>query len=271
MKEDLRVSVIQMEARCGETECNLRRIAFFAAQARHRGAALACFPECALTGYSPKNAGALALPADGKECRYLEGLARLHAITLLVGMIERGRGKPYLTQMVFGPRGLIGRYRKTHLGAREREYFAPGDVGPVFHTPKADIGVELCWDAHFPGLSFALSRKGAEILFVPHAAPQRAGARETIWNRYLPARAYDNRVYLCACNLCGENGQGTQFGGGLLIAGPDGEIMAQRYSPTAGMLTATLPADRLNRYRADGDGEMESRCFPAFARVELYD
>ena len=27
MKEDLRVSVIQMEARCGETERNLRRIA----------------------------------------------------------------------------------------------------------------------------------------------------------------------------------------------------------------------------------------------------
>ena len=47
--------------------------------------------------------------------------------------------------------------------------------------------------------------------------------------------------------------------------------MAQRYSPTAGMLTATLSADRLNRYRADGDGEMESRFFPAFARVELYD
>lgn len=271
MKEDLRVSVVQMEARCGETERNLRRIAFFTAQTRHRGSAIVCFPECALTGYSPKNARALALPADGKECRYLESLARLHAVTLLVGMIERGREETYLTQMVFGPRGPIGRYRKTHLGMREREYFAFGDEVPVFHAPDADIGVELCWDAHFPGLSFALSRKGAEIIFVPHAAPQKAGDRETVWSKYLPARAYDNRVYLCACNLCGENGRGTRFGGGLLIAGPDGSIMAQRYSPNAGMLTATLPADRLNRYRA-GDGEgMEGRFFPAFARAELYD
>jgi predicted amidohydrolase len=45
------------------------------------------------------------------------------------------------------------------------------------------------------------------------------------WMRHLPARAFDNGVFVGACNPVGENGAGLSFPGVALLLGPDGRLM----------------------------------------------
>ena len=60
-------------------------------------------------------------------------------------------------------------YRKTHLadveaaGLQESFYFSAGDGLPVFQTPKATVGVLVCYDRCFPEAWRTLTLQGAEI------------------------------------------------------------------------------------------------------------
>jgi predicted amidohydrolase len=114
------------------------------------------------------------------------------------------------------------------------------------------------------------SLKGAELLFAPHASPVVAGDRKEIWKRYLGARAYDNSVYLGACNLVGPNKRGKEFSGGALFFGPKGEVLAENFQTEEQLLTADLSAERLNLLRNPNRVSMKDSFFLADRRKELY-
>ena len=87
--------------------------------------------------------------------------------------------------------------------------------------------------------------------------------------RCLPARAYDNTVYVGACNASGDNGLGTSFGGGSMILDPRGSVMAEDFSGS-GMVTADLTSEPLDRIRAEGYESMRDLYFLDKRRPELY-
>lgn len=272
MRTDCRIGLVQMESRVGETERNFKKITHLAGAAQKQEISLLCFPECALDGYSPQNASEMGDTLDSIWVGQLKECSQDLGITLLVGMVEqrKGQNKPYISHVILSPKEEPNVYRKAHLGRSELEYFSPGDRFPIFSAHGTTFAVGICWDWHFPEMAAIYSLKGAEVLFAPHASPMVAGDRKEIWLRYLGARAYDNSVYLGACNLIGSNGKAKDFSGGALVIGPKGDLVSQSSMSEEGILTATLLADRINHIRRQDRTSMRDSFFLADRRKELY-
>lgn len=272
MKNDCRIGLVQMQSIVGETERNYQKIIHFAESAQKQDISILCFPECALDGYSPLNAAEIGATIDSTWADHLHECSQDLRITLLVGMVEqiKDQPKPCISHLILSPDEERKVYRKTHLGRSELEYFTPGESFPIFSAHGATFAVGICWDWHFPEMAGIYSLKGAEVLFAPHASPMIAGDRKEIWLRYLGARAYDNSVYLGACNLIGANGKGKEFSGGALVIGPKGELVSQSSVSEEGILETTLLAERINHIRRQDRTSMRDSFFLADRRKELY-
>lgn len=272
MKMDCRIGLVQMESIVGDTERNFQRIIHLAEAAKMQEISFLCFPECALDGYSPQYASEMGDTFDSTWISQLKECSQDLGLTLLVGMVEQGkvRNKPYISHAILSPEEEPGVYRKAHLGRSELDYFTPGDRFPIFSAHGTSFAVGICWDWHFPEMATIYSLKGAEVLFAPHASPKVAGDRKEIWLRYLGARAYDNSVYIGACNLIGSNGKAKEFSGGALVIGPKGELVNQSCSGEEEILVATLSADRINHIRRPDRTSMRDSFFLADRRKELY-
>lgn len=272
MKTDCRVGLVQMESIVGDTQRNFERITHLAEAAHQQGISILCFPECALDGYSPQFASEIGDTFESTRISHLNECSQDLGITLLVGMVEqrKGQSRPCIAHVILSPQKEPDIYRKTHLGRSELEYFTAGDRFPIFSAHGTTFAVGICWDWHFPEMAAIYSLKGAEVLFAPHASPKVAGDRNEIWLRYLGARAYDNSVYLGACNLIGSNGKAKEFSGGALLIGPKGDLVEQSCLREEGILAATLSAEKINHIRRLDRTSMRDSFFLADRRKELY-
>jgi N-carbamoylputrescine amidase len=68
--------------------------------------------------------------------------------------------------------------------------------------------------------------------------------------RHLTARAFDNSVFVVACNQIGDNCNGLRFPGNAMVIGPSGELIAKDISPHASMLITHLKAADLEAVRS---------------------
>lgn len=272
MQHDIRIGLVQFESKTGETDWNLARITQQAQEASRQGVGIVCFPECALHGYSPQDALEIGDTLNSMPVRKLRECAQDLNMVLLVGMVEKSdvESKPYISHLIAFPDREPEVYRKVHLGRSEQAYFSSGESFPVFDTGEVKFSVGICWDWHFPELAAIYSLKGAEVQFAPHASPVVSGDRKEIWRRYLGARAYDNSVYLCACNLEGPNNRGKVFSGGALVFGPKGEVLAESFDTQEQLLVADLSAKRINLLRSSKRASMRDSFFLADRRKELY-
>jgi N-carbamoylputrescine amidase len=171
------------------------------------------------------------------------------------------------TQVVVGPTGLVGVYAKTHAPRIERPAFDLGDDLLVFAHEKVTFGIQICYDIHFPALSSAMAGAGAELVLSPHAS---AGVEERADKvarlmRYLPARAYDNAMYVAVCNASGTSAEGEALPGICLLIDPHGRMAAISGSAAEEMLVVDCPARPLADARGDANGS-----FADDRRPDLY-
>ncbi|MHB8158259.1 MAG: nitrilase family protein [Desulfocucumaceae bacterium] len=269
--KNTRIALVQMQSELGRVEKNLKKILSYITEAASSGVDLLCFPEMCLQGYSRDRSGPSSVKIPGAVTASIAGAAAKAGITVMVGLAEdSGEDRPCITQIVALPDGRLQKYRKTHLGKSERPHFTAGEELPVFDTEKARFGVQICWDLHFPEVSAILSLKGAEIIFAPHASPVIVGDRRGIWMKYMAARAYDNSVFVAACNLVGDDGSGQQFCGGALIIDPRGNPVAENFEGGEGLLLADLDSGLINTIRMKKSKSMRDSFFLDSRRPELY-
>ncbi|HBV99308.1 MAG: nitrilase [Peptococcaceae bacterium BICA1-7] len=269
--KNTRIALVQMQSQLGMVEKNTDKILKYISRAAVDGVDIICFPEMSLQGYSRDRAKPTAVNIPGEITVLLGEAARRAGLTALVGLAEEsGEEKPCITQLVVFPDGSWQKYRKTHLGKSELPNFTAGNHLPVFKAEKAVFGVEICWDLHFPEVTTVLSLKGAEIVFAPHASPVIVGDRRGIWMKYMAARAYDNSVFVAACNLVGSDGAGSQFCGGALVIDPKGNPLAESFDGAEGMLVADLDAGLINTVRMKRSKSMRDSFFLDSRRPDLY-
>ena len=267
--QDLRIAMVQMNSRVAEQERNLATIARFTEQAAAQQADIICFPELSVCGY---NAGDPSTPdpepLKGASLRRLEEISGDHDMTVVAGFLERDvSGIVYNTQVVCGPQGYVGHYRKTHVPDVEIGAFCHGDALPVFDHAKARYGIEICYDSRFPEVSTILAGKGAEVIFLPHASPgENRQEKRARWMRYVPARAYDNNVFVAICNHVGDNGAGRVFTGVTFVCDPTGVVIDELESGTEeGMIVTDLRAPDMAESRRE-----VTMFFRHFRRPEMY-
>ncbi len=270
--EDLRVAAAVMRSAVGRRAENLARMEVLVREASRRGAQAVCFPEMNVSGYGLRQEmGSFAEPIPGPSTEAVLKMARGYDLLILAGLAEKAaKDEFFISHFAAGPKGLIGVYRKIHLGPPEEGVFQAGTECPVFSFGKTRFGIELCFDGHFPELSTLLALKGAEVIFIPHASPRESSAeKKERWLRYLPARAYDNSVFLAACNLVGETESGLAFSGSALILGPKGEILAESQDGGEEVILADLKVETLRKVRENSKGFFLDRRRPDIYKVSI--
>jgi N-carbamoylputrescine amidase len=108
---------------------------------------------------------------------------------------------------------------------------------------------------------------GADIIFMPHASPRGTPPEKlTSWLRHLTARAFDNSVFIVACNQNGDNLKGLHFPGVAVIIDPSGDVLRDNINGKEAMIVADLKADVLAAVRGH-----RMRYFLPNRRPELYE
>ncbi len=257
-----------MNCPVGKTSENLDRLADLVAAAARKGAEIICFPELNISGYSTRSASALtAEPIPGPASKLLCELAAGEKVTILAGLAEKGpHGEMFASHMVTAPSGLVGKYRKLHIAPPEVSIFTGGNQAPLFDVNGCRFGIQLCYDTHFPELTTLMALKGADLVFMPHASPRGTPeGKLKSWMRHLTARAFDNGVFVAACNQTGPNSKRLDFPGVAVVIGPSGDLLSSRTDETEGFLIAELKADKLEQVR-----KHKMRYFLPHRRPEIY-
>ncbi|MBW2425141.1 MAG: carbon-nitrogen hydrolase family protein [Deltaproteobacteria bacterium] len=240
----------------------LARILQFVRDAAGLGCDLVVFPELALNAWSEcgdcSSAGHpcgwhldQAEPIPGPATEAVGALAGELDIHVIFGMEERDQDEPdtiYNSAVLIAPDGLVGTYRKIHLGIPlETNRFTPGDRLPVFETRLGPIGISICYDFYNnPELSRILALKGARLLVNPTASTDLPGKGAMITYTTL-VRAQENLVYAISSNRVGDAGD-VPWAGNSVIGGPDfpgfGKILAEAGREEQ-LIVATLDFDQL--------------------------
>lgn len=250
--KDLRIAVVTCNSPVNNTENNLESMRRWVKASKKEGAAVVCFPEMNVTGYSSHiDIKAVAEPIPGPATRYILSLAEAENIVILAGIAERdANNRIFASHIVVTPNGSVGVYRKLHIAPPEQNIFTPGNHVPLFETHGIKFGIQLCYDAHFPELSTHMAIKGADLIFLPHASPRgTAHEKYKSWMRHLPARAYDNSLFIVACNQVGSNKKGLTFPGIALLINPSGQVIKQNLADDESVMVADLAAEDLHRVR----------------------
>ena len=292
---DLRVATAQFEARDGDKSYNLSRIDELCSRAAAQGAQLVCFHELSITGYtflerlSREQVLALSEPAGGESTRALQAIAARHNVLVAAGLVEREGDRCYNTHVVASAHAVLATHRKIHEFVSP--YVDPGNGYTVFDALGARIGILTCYDNNLPENARMTAMLGADLILAPHVtgclpspAPGRGIVEPHIWHRrledpdrcraefdgpkgrgwlmkWLPARAWENGVFVVYSNVLGLDG-GTIKPGGSLIIDPYGEVIAECRTLDDEVVTATLTAEA--RQLASGATYIRAR------RPELY-
>ena len=190
----------------------------------------------------------------------LEGLrrkARQHGIALVLPFAERAPDGYFNSAFVYDEGGQeVGRYRKTHIpayfptggaggtGSYEKFYFAPGLTLLTYAVAGTRIGIQICNDRLYPEASRVLTLAGAELIVMPISFSTYAdpAQRASIWEVPLRARAYENGVWVLACNRVGTEGPRHHLGRSMVVD-PRGMIAAEAGTESPQLLTAEADLD----------------------------
>jgi beta-ureidopropionase len=171
-----------------------------------------------------------------------QALAAEHGMVVVLPLYEEEQtGVLYNTAAVIDADGrYLGKYRKNHLPHVDRFwekfYFRPGNLGwPVFRTAIGTIGVNICYDRHFPEGWRVLGLAGAELVFNPNAS--KPGLSNRLWELEQPAAAGANGYYVAVCNRVGaETGEfgddAVEFYGSSYVVDPRGRYVGDVASRT---------------------------------------
>ena len=234
-EQTLTVAVVSPRCVFGDVEANLAHFTKLAEQAASRGARLVCFPELALVSYSThKNVLKFAEPIPGPSTKKLEAVARRLKIYLSVGMAERDGDAYHIAQILVGPSGYLGKYRKNHpTGGEQSCGFSPGKTFPTWDVDGFRFGVLICFDGRHQATIEAMKQRHVDIIHHPHGnTVGNLGREAEEWTRsktvYFVPRAVYARAHIIVNNSAEDSVQphGTlRYSSGALVIDPLGQVV----------------------------------------------
>ncbi len=204
---------------------------------------IAVLPELCSTGYlfeSPKQANGLAEDENGYFAKNLLKLAKEKKCLIAGGFCEKGKEKPFNSQILVSENGILSIYRKAHLFYKEKEIFEKGDTPfKAIDTGKGyKVGLMICFDWIYPEAMRSLALSGAEIIL------HSANLVLPYCQRAMFARALENRVFIITANRFGKEtnskGETVEFTGKSQIMSPNGEVLLSVGEKTQGFYSVEI-------------------------------
>jgi 5-aminopentanamidase len=260
--ENIKIATAQFEHRSNDKYYNLAIIDKLSKQAAQQGAKMIAFHECSITGYtfarhlSKDQMLELAefIPG-GQSIQELIPIARRNNIAILAGLFEKDKDDHlFKAYICVDKNGLVATHRKLHPFISP--HLTQGDRYTVFEYEGWKCGILICYDNNVIENVRATALLGAQIIFMPHVTmctpSTRPGAGfvdAELWNdkpnnakllrkefdslkgrewlmKWLPARAYDNGVYVVFSNPIGMDDDQLKNGCSMIID-PFGDIIAE--------------------------------------------
>ena len=275
------IAALQIGSDYAGKAATLHTILAFEGRIAEAGAQLVVMPEALLGGYPkgeqfgtrlgyrmPEGRDAFAryydnaVDMDGPELAALGGLSTRTGATLVVGVIERAGSSLFCTAVFIAPgRGVVAKHRKLMPTGTERLIWSQGDGStmPVVDSPAGKLGAAICWENHMPLFRTAMYAKGVEIWCAP-----TVDERE-VWRSSMRHIAHEGRCFVISCCQVqpspAELGMAVEhwdadrplIGGGSMIVGPLGDVLAGPLERETGLLTAEIDTGELIRARYDLD------------------
>lgn len=187
---------------------------------------LVVLPELFQCGYRSSAAMVdLAEPADGPFSAAIAELAMTFDTAIVYGFCERDGDSLFNSAQCINAAGrTIGHHRKLLLPPGfEAEHFTPGTQCDLFELGGFRMAILVCYDVEFPETVRHVALSGADLIVVPTALTAQW---EVVAERVVPARAFENGLFLCYANYCGED-DGQEFLGSSCIIDPIGRDIAR--------------------------------------------
>lgn len=280
--EKLKIATAQFENRSGDKDYNLDVIRRLSAKAAGQGAQVVAFHECSVTGYSfarhlskEQMIGLAERIPDGSSTEALTRIAQENNITVLAGLFEKdAEDRLFKAYVCVDKNGLVAKYRKLHPFINP--HVLPGDQYVVFDLYGWKCGILICYDNNVIENVRATTLLGANLIFMPHVTmctpSTRPGAGfvdPQLWyNResdptslrlefdgmkgrgwlmkWLPARAYDNGVYVVFANPVGMDDDQLKNGCSMIID-PFGDVLAECRMLGDEVVTAVCTPEKLQQ------------------------
>jgi predicted amidohydrolase len=295
--DSLRISTAQFEHRSADKEYNLSVIDRLSAEASRQGSRVIAFHECSITGYTfarklskPQMLDLAEVIPDGPSIQALIKLSKKNNIAILAGLFEKDAADNLFKAYVcVNESGVVAKFRKLHPFINR--YLTPGNSYCLFDLEGWKCGILICYDNNVIENVRATRLLGAEILFAPHVTmctpSTRPGAGfvdPELWKnreqdptslriefdgmkgrdwlmKWLPARAYDNAIYIAFSNPVGMDDDQLKNGCSMVID-PYGDILVECRELGDAIVTTTITREKLTR--AGGYRYIEAR------RPDLY-
>jgi 5-aminopentanamidase len=233
----------------GDVPANLQLMRRFAEKAASQGAELLLLPELFLSGYNiGDQVQRLAEASNGPSAAAAAEIAAGAGLAIIYGYPERGAEGVYNSALMLDRRSKpIANYRKTHLwGDFERAQFRAGTEAALLEFAGARFGVMICYDIDFPELARRYALNGADAIIALSAT---TAPYPVVPRRLIPARAYENRLFVLYSDRAGTE-NGLTYAGESCVAAPDGEIIA-RCDQGEALMIAEIDFERYRRFRQD--------------------
>ena len=278
----LKIATAQFENKSGDKEYNLTVIEKLSAQAASEGAKVVAFHECSVTGYTfarhlskDQMLDIAELIPSGESIKRLTQIAKKYDIAILAGLFEKDReDKLYKAYVCVDKIGVVAKYRKLHPFINP--HLTPGDQYCVFELNGWKCGILICYDNNIIENVRATNLLGADVIFMPHVTmctpSTRPGAGfidASLWEnrendptslrlefdgmkgrdwlmKWLPARAYDNAIYVVFSNPIGMDDDQLKNGCSMIID-PYGDIIAECRKLGDEVVTTTITPDKLTK------------------------
>lgn len=275
------IAALQIGSDYAGKAATLERVLSFEGEIAGSGASLVVMPEALLGGYPkgetfgtrlgfrlPEGRQAFqryyenAVDLDGPEVAALAGLSERTGASLVLGVIERSGSSLFCTALFLEPgQGVVAKHRKLMPTGTERLVWSLGDGStlPAVDSQAGRLGAAICWENHMPLFRAAMYAKGVEIWCAPTVDER------DIWRSSMRHIAHEGRCFLVsACQVqpspaeLGIEVEGWDvdrplIGGGSMIVGPLGDVLAGPLGPETALITAVIDREEIIRARYDLD------------------
>jgi len=278
--DSIKISTAQFEHKSADKSYNLSVIESLSQKAAAEGSNVIAFHECSITGYTfarhLSKSAMLELAEfipSGPSLLKLIGIAKQHDMIILAGLFEKDKNDNiYKAYVCVDKNGLVAKYRKLHPFINP--YITPGESYCVFDIHGWKCGILICYDNNIIENVRATRLLGADIIFMPHVTmctpSTRPGAGfvdPKLWDnrdadptslrlefdgmkgrawlmKWLPARAYDNGIYVVFSNPIGMDDNQLKNGCSMIID-PFGDVIAECRSFDNSFTTAIVTPEKL--------------------------
>ncbi len=195
----------------GDIDQNLEHIKTGIKCAAEQDVRLLVFPECALTGYPPKDIPSVKnVDFDKVESSiaHLRKLSTENGIFLIFGTAEHQNGKFYSSANTLSPNDEdISNYRKRALWGWDLDNFSPGgNNSKCFDVDGYHIGVRICYEVRFPEYFRELYKDNVDlgIVLFSDTSDEDYKERYDLIKAHLLTRAVENVCSIVSVNNCNK-------------------------------------------------------------------